>query len=42
MLGATAVINNKVAIGIITDGDLRRFFSKNIDLKSIKASRLNV
>lgn len=40
MLGATAVINNEVAIGIITDGDLRRFFSKNIDLKSIKASDL--
>ena len=40
MLGATAVVNNKTAIGIITDGDLRRFFLKNIDLKSIKASDL--
>lgn len=37
MLGATAVVNNETAVGIITDGDLRRFFLKNIDLKSIKA-----
>ena len=27
-------------VGVVTDGDLRRFFSKNIDLKSIKASDL--
>ena len=40
MLGATAVVNNEIAVGIITDGDLRRFFLKNIDLKSIKASDL--
>lgn len=40
MLGATAVLNNKVAVGIITDGDLRRIFSENIDLKSIMASDL--
>ena len=40
MLGATAVLNNKVAVGIITDGDLRRIFSENIDLKSIIASDL--
>ena len=35
MLGATAVLKNGKVIGIITDGDLRRFFSKNIDLKSM-------
>ena len=29
MLGATAVLKNGKVIGIITDGDLRRFFSKN-------------
>ena len=40
MLGATAVVNNETAVGIITDGDLRRIFLKNIDLKSIKASDL--
>ena len=40
MLGATAVINKEVAVGIITDGDIRRVFSKNLDLKSIKASDL--
>lgn len=40
MLGATAVLKNGLAVGIITDGDLRRFFSKNSDLKSIKASDL--
>ena len=40
MLGATAVLKNGLAIGIITDGDLRRFFSKNSDSKSVKASDL--
>ncbi|MDG1974521.1 MAG: KpsF/GutQ family sugar-phosphate isomerase [Flavobacteriaceae bacterium] len=37
MLGATAVLKNNLAVGIITDGDLRRFFSKNIDYNTIKA-----
>jgi len=37
MLGATAVLKNKKVIGIITDGDLRRFFSKNINLNRITA-----
>ncbi len=40
MLGATAVLKNGLAVGIITDGDLRRFFSKNSDSKSVKASDL--
>jgi arabinose-5-phosphate isomerase len=40
MLGATAVLKNGLAVGIITDGDLRRFFSKNCDSKSVKASDL--
>ena len=40
MLGATAVIKNKKIMGIITDGDLRRFFSKNINPKSITASEI--
>lgn len=40
MLGATAVLKNKKIIGIITDGDLRRFFSKNINPKSITASEI--
>jgi len=40
MLGATAVLKNKKIVGIITDGDLRRFFSKNINPKSITASEI--
>lgn len=40
MLGATAVLKNKKIIGIITDGDLRRFFSKNINPKKITASEI--
>ena len=40
MLGATAVLKNGLAVGIITDGDLRRFFSKNSNSKSVKASDL--
>ena len=40
MLGATAVLKNKKIMGIITDGDLRRFFSKNINPKSITASEI--
>ena len=37
MLGATAVLKNGIAVGIITDGDIRRSFLKNIDSKSVKA-----
>ena len=41
MLGATAVINNNNNIvGVITDGDLRRFFSKKIDQQSITANEI--
>ena len=35
-----AKVKNGLAVGIITDGDLRRFFSKNSDSKSVKASDL--
>lgn len=37
MLGSTAVLKNEKVIGIITDGDLRRFFSKKINLNNITA-----
>jgi arabinose-5-phosphate isomerase len=38
-LGCTSVIDgNKILLGIITDGDLRRMLERNIDLQSIKAS----
>lgn len=37
-LGATAVLENGVIIGIITDGDLRRMIQKNSDFSSLKAS----
>ena len=40
MLGATAVLNNGKVIGIITDGDLRRFFSKNLNSNSVTAADL--
>lgn len=36
-LGATAVIDNKKLIGIITDGDLRRMLQVHQDLKDLKA-----
>lgn len=37
-LGVTAVVNpNNQVIGIITDGDLRRMLSRNLDFKSIRA-----
>jgi arabinose-5-phosphate isomerase len=40
-LGCTAVTNgNKILLGIITDGDLRRMLEKNIDPNSIKASEI--
>jgi arabinose-5-phosphate isomerase len=38
-LGCTAVTDgNKILLGIITDGDLRRMLEKGIDLNTIKAS----
>ncbi len=37
-LGATAVIDNKQIIGIITDGDVRRMLEKYEDLSSLSAS----
>jgi len=37
MLGSTAVLKNGKVIGIITDGDLRRFFSRNINSNSVTA-----
>ena len=36
-LGATAVIQNKEIIGIITDGDLRRMLEKKQELRTIRA-----
>ena len=37
MLGVTAVIDNDKIVGIITDGDLRRMLSKNIDFSELTA-----
>lgn len=37
-LGATAVLSGDKIKGIITDGDLRRLFQKNHDLKNLSAS----
>jgi arabinose-5-phosphate isomerase len=37
-LGVTAVIDNGMISGIITDGDLRRMLEKNADRQAIKAS----
>ncbi len=36
-LGATAVINNDVIVGVITDGDIRRMLSKSTDINSFTA-----
>ncbi len=36
-LGVTAVIDNNILIGIITDGDLRRMLEKGQDLSKVKA-----
>src|SRR5690606_7188136 len=38
MLGVTAVVENDVIIGIITDGDLRRMLSKVNDFSSLTAN----
>jgi arabinose-5-phosphate isomerase len=37
-LGATAVLENGVLKGIITDGDIRRMLEKHSDLTALKAS----
>lgn len=37
-LGATVVLDNGKLIGLITDGDIRRTFLQNKDIKEIKAS----
>ncbi len=37
-LGSTAVIDDGMLIGIITDGDLRRMLENNSDISSLKAS----
>ena len=39
-LGATAVIDGKKIIGIITDGDLRRMLELKVDINSITAKNL--
>jgi arabinose-5-phosphate isomerase len=39
-LGATAVIDNGVMIGIITDGDLRRMLLKNDPIEGVKAAEI--
>jgi arabinose-5-phosphate isomerase len=36
-LGATAVVENEVVVGIITDGDIRRMLEKGIDIGTVKA-----
>ena len=40
MLGATAVIENEKIIGIITDGDLRRFLNQNLEIVNAKSKNL--
>ena len=40
MVGATAVADNEKIIGIITDGDLRRFFDQNLEIAKAKSKDL--
>lgn len=40
MLGATAVIENEKIVGIITDGDLRRFLNQNLEIVNAKSKDL--
>ncbi len=37
-LGATAVLQDQVLVGVITDGDLRRMLEKHTDFKELKAA----
>ena len=39
-LGATAVVENGLILGVITDGDLRRMLGKGIDLHEVKAKEI--
>lgn len=39
-LGATAVLDKKKIVGIITDGDIRRMLEKNMDIAKTKASQV--
>ncbi len=38
--GATAVVQNKELLGIVTDGDIRRAVERNVNLESLTASDL--
>jgi len=38
--GATAVVQNKELLGIVTDGDIRRAVERNVNLESLSASDL--
>lgn len=40
MLGATAVVENEKIVGIITDGDLRRFLNRNLEIANAKSKNL--
>ena len=37
-LGVTAVIDNEIIVGIITDGDIRRMLSKTTDISALTAN----
>lgn len=37
-MGVTAVEENEELVGVITDGDLRRMLSKNVDISTVKAA----
>ncbi len=39
-LGATAVLNDKKLVGIITDGDIRRMLQKNETIKGLTAEKI--
>ena len=38
MYGATAVIQNNIIVGVITDGDIRRVIEKKQNIENISAS----
>ncbi len=40
MSGATAVVENEKIVGIITDGDLRRFLNRNLEIVNAKSKNL--
>lgn len=39
-LGATAVVENGLLLGVITDGDLRRMLGDGVDLQEVKAKEI--